>query len=118
MIEIFGETYFIDFEELNNFLISDNTFNPNKKVNEIEITTNYDPKGNIIGQSEVKYEKDKPKEINVVRYDIIRGLIDDLGSSDGEEDEVLGAANLNKTSIRFKLAYNTLVYYDILKKFR
>lgn len=118
MIEFLGNKYFIDFKALNKFLMTDMP-TQEKTYTETETETTYDADGNVLNTLVITRVKDKPKEINVIRYDIIRGFIDDLGGIDGnegdEEDYQLGVNNLDKMSVRFKLAYNTLYYYDIIK---
>lgn len=113
MIKIFGEYYYIDFEEIDFFLeLSDNDLVVNK-----ETTTTSNPDGTVT-KTETDKEYVKSKEINSVRFELIRNFITDLGDEvqDEEEDEMLGNKNLGKTSIRFKLAFNTLLAYRILKK--
>lgn len=119
MIDIFGEDYYINFETLDEFLISDSSFEAGENES-IEISEQFDAKGNLIGSSTSTMTSDKVKEINGVRYDIIRSFISDLTMEAENEDYdyTLGSNNLQKTSIRFKLAYNTLTKYGILTKNR
>jgi len=114
MVDILGQMYYVDFKELNKFLMSDESF-LSGTTEEIENTEIFNEEGNILTTSKVVTTKEKPREINVVRYDIIRGFIDDIGAQDDEEDSALGANNLTKMSVRFKIAFNTLDYYNILK---
>lgn len=114
MTEIFGEMYYIDFKALDKFVemngdsdrITETTkelLNENGDVYNTEVTITKEP---------------KHKEINGVSFELIRGFIFDLGG-DGESlemDEALSYNNLGKMSVKFKLAFNTLLFYKILKK--
>tara|TARA_R110000851_G_scaffold117238_8_gene243875 strand:- start:889 stop:1254 length:366 start_codon:yes stop_codon:yes gene_type:complete len=119
MIEIFGEEYYIDFDELDQFLIIENNESIKNDVT-TKTTTNYDGTHQITNSEIILDEHIKHKEINGVRFELIRNFISDL--SDGAEnmgddiDDTLGSRNLSKMNLRFKLAYNTLLYYNILKK--
>lgn len=115
MIRLFGEIYYIDFEELDTFL----AFDDKEDVIETKkIVENINEDGKIDRQI-TKEEHIKHKEINGVKFDLIRQFISDLGdeTDENEEDPMLGRNSLEKTSIRFKLAFNTLIAYEILKKF-
>lgn len=109
MTEIFGQIYYIDFDVIDLFLGLTNKKDSEKE--DIETTTikTFDDEGKVIGKtiSEVKTSKTLT-EINGVRYDLIRGLLDDI-SNFGEGDK------LADMPINFKLAFNTLTAYGILK---
>ena len=72
--------------------------------------------GNLKSITTTTKEHITHKEIDGVRFEIIRNFISDIGDENYEEDPKLGDSSLEKTSIRFKLAFNTLLAYDILKK--
>jgi len=115
MIKLFGEIYYIDFEVIDVFLNSDSSLRPGM-IEETEEIFIYNDKDEVISRQITKNTTQKPREINGVRFDIIRGLISDLG--DGEEDDSkneLGTIKLEDMNIRFKLAFNTLTAYQILK---
>tara|TARA_R110000796_G_scaffold58413_4_gene134868 strand:+ start:21878 stop:22225 length:348 start_codon:yes stop_codon:yes gene_type:complete len=114
MIKIFGELYFIDFEELDDFLAFENkedTIETKKIVKKIKSD------GKPVSWFTTK-EHIKHKEINGVKFELVRGFISDLGDEQNEveEDIMLPNQSLEKTSIRFKLAFNTLLAYGLLKK--
>ena len=114
MIQLFGDYYYIDFEELDDFLLLDK--GAKDKVSTTKIIKNVDVDEKITDRQYVIEEHIKHKEINAVKFELIRNFIDDLGEEQDESDYSLGANNLNKTSVRFKLAFNTLLVYNILKK--
>lgn len=116
MIEIFGEEYYIDLEELDTFLIMDPDLTKDVTVKIIE---SFDAKSKLAGKDVVTDEHIRHKEVNGVKYELMRNFIADLGDGaedSGDYDSKLSSRNLEKMSVRFKLAFNTLIYYDILKK--
>lgn len=113
MIELLGELYYIDFGVLESFLLLDK--NNKGKVELKQETLFYDENDTLVSRELQTTENIKHKEIDGVRFELIRGFINDLGD-DTEGDPAMGGSNLIKMSIRFKLAFNTLVAYDILKK--
>ena len=114
MIPLFGEYYYIDFEELDDFLLLDK--DGKDKVSTTKIIKNVDAEEKITDRQYVIEEHIKHKEINAVKFELIRNFITDLGDEEDEGDYSLGGNNLNKTSVRFKIAFNTLWAYNILKK--
>jgi len=109
MIEIFGEVYYIDFEIIDKFLISDPQFKQ-RMVVETQVTKILDEEGNLISTTEISSETQKPSEINGVRFELIRAFIDDISSANTEEGDKLA-----DMTVGFKLAFNTLTAYQILK---
>jgi len=122
MIELFGEVYYIDFAELDNILLLDKDVKGKIKKGDVgkiftkDIVEVMDKNGIIQSTETTIREHIKHKEIDGVRFEIIRNFISDIGDESYEEDPKLGDSSLGKTSIRFKLAFNTLLAYDILKK--
>lgn len=115
MIKLFGEYYYIDFEELDDFLLLDK--DAKDKVSTTKTTKVFDESAQMANSKTVEVaEHIKHKEINAVKFELIRNFISDLGDEPNEEDYGLGSNNLTKTSVRFKLAFNTLLVYGILKK--
>lgn len=54
-------------------------------------------------------------QIHVVKYELIKSMIDTLLTESNEVDENLGL-NSNELSIPFKLAFNTLMLKKIINK--
>jgi hypothetical protein len=50
-----------------------------------------------------------------VKYELIKSMIDVLMTENEDLDENLGTKGQNNLSIPFKLAFNTLLAYEILK---
>jgi hypothetical protein len=113
MIEILGELYYIDFDEFDAVLLLDNKTDNLKTTKKVETLNSV----NVITQTEITYDEEiSHREINGVRFEILRNFISDLGDEPDEADIRLGKTSLEDMSIRFKLAFNTLLAYDILKK--
>ena len=120
MLDIFGKKYFIDFEVLDDFLLIDGSVNQDNIQKTERIIQLFDETGKIVSKEVTIDDNIKHKEINGVRFELIRNFIEDLasGSETNSEDydETLGSRNLKKMPMRFKLAFNTLLFYNILKK--
>ena len=86
-LSIAGAHFYLDFEEL-------------------EQKKSKDEEGDPIGGY----------EINAPRYEILRMMIDTLLTSIEELDEDMGTYSLKNLTIPFKLAFNTLSHYKIIKE--
>jgi hypothetical protein len=90
MLTFLGENYFIDLEVLESKVNLSGEFIPT-------------------GESE--------QQISVVKYDIYKNLIEVILTEREEMDENLGIHNSNNLTIPFKIAFNTLLINNIIKKF-
>lgn len=90
MLTFLGENYYIDLEEIEN------------KVN---LKKEFLPSG------------ETDQQISVVKYDIYKNLIEVILTEREELDENLGIHNSNNLTIPFKIAFNTLLINNIIKKF-
>jgi hypothetical protein len=88
MVEIFGKNYYIDVDG-----ISQKCQTGNQIQNEDGTTT---------------------LEINIFKYEIIKTCIERVLNEFEEADETLGEFGESNLSISFKIAYNTLIKYEIL----
>ena len=52
--------------------------------------------------------------VDVTKWELVNKMIDTILDEIGEEDPTLGKKNLEKLSTGFKLAYNTLLQYNII----
>ncbi len=114
MIELFGEVYYIDLEELDEMLLLDK--DAGNKITTKDVVEVANALGDLESTTTTTREHIKHKEIDGIRFEIIRNFISDIGDENYEADPKMGEASLEKTSIRFKLAFNTLLAYNILKK--
>jgi hypothetical protein len=87
MLRILGEYYYIDLDKIQ----EDVNFNT-------EV---------VSGETE--------QHISVVKYDMIKIMIDVILTEQNEVDEALGPKS--DTSIPFKIAFNTLLNNQIIKKY-
>jgi hypothetical protein len=92
MVKIFGEHYYLDLDEIEKY---------------VEINTT------------LKSEKDgdsSETHVNVVKYELLKNLLDVLFTESDEVDEKMGI-NSSEISIPFKLAFNTLLNKKLLKHY-
>ncbi len=115
MIEFGGIIYYLDINAFDKVVSMSNK--PNEKLKQSEKKTVTNEKGLIIGTETIETSQDKGKEIDAAKYDILRMMIEVLIDYDEEGDTSLGADRaLEKTPLSYKLAFNTLYNYGILKE--
>lgn len=90
MIEIFGEIYYLDLTALDAL---------------VEI------------KKDVKEEEgeDEGQQFSLIKYDILKIMIEVVMSEREEVDNNLGIIKTEELSLPFKLAFNTLLKYNIIK---
>jgi len=89
MLEIFGESYYIDLDEVSN------TVNVNEPVG----------------------EDSSEQSINLVSFEVVKMMLEIIMTEREELDNNLGIHSANKLSIPFKIAFNTLLKHNIIKHF-
>ena len=89
MIKILGEHYYLDLDKIEEF-------------------TNVEPSEGFTGITE--------NHISVVKYDMVKILIEVLMSENGQIDETLGMKSAEMT-MPFKLAFNSLLNKKLLNKY-
>lgn len=94
MIEVLGRTYYMDLNELEKFVEL-----PDDEVKE---NTENDDEG--IGQ-----------RFSIIKFEIVKTMIEVVLTEREEFDENLGSYQAKKTSIPFRLAFNTLLRHNIIK---
>jgi hypothetical protein len=92
MIQVLGENYYVDLDEIENY-----------------IDTVGDENLNISGTSE--------QRVNVVKYELIKLMLDVVFTETELGDEKLGFKGTNNTSVPFKLAFNTLLNKKLIKHY-
>ena len=115
-LEFGGKNYFIDFENLDDFLWVDDL---DREVSETEIIIRKNENDEVVNSEEIRRENINQKEINGVRYEIITGMIQTVleHSAGDDDDDLLGAKRaLEKMPFAYKLAFNTLIKYEIIKE--
>jgi hypothetical protein len=91
-----GKDFIIDFDNL-----SDLVKLPPAKYK--------DEDGNLI-------EDEAGPHIDVTKYEMVREMVGVILSSAETIDDKLGMVGLDSLPIPFKISYNTLIHYDILKE--
>lgn len=91
MFKIMNEHYFLDLDEIDNY---------------IQIKT-AESQPSLSGET----------HINIVKYETIKLMLEVLMDEHEEIDEVLGSKGTNSLSIPFKIAFNTLVSKKLIKSF-
>ena len=117
MIEFGGLLYYIDLKALDKAITPDG-FKPDDKVTSTTITINKDSSGGIISIEEIENSMLRGKEIDAAKFEIIRTMLDFVLDFDQEEMDLSlgGDRALEKMSLSFKLAFNTLINYGIIKE--
>jgi hypothetical protein len=93
MIKVLNENYFIDLDQIEKYL----------DMGETEPSVEN-------GQVEMK--------INVIKYELVKLLLDVILSEDTEIDDKLGLKNSsNSTSVPFKIAFNSLLNKKLINHY-
>jgi hypothetical protein len=90
MLQVLGESYYLDLDKIDDYV----QIKDSKPVS---------------GESETTH-------ISIIKYDTIKLMIEIIMEEPEEVDEKLGAKGTNNLSIPFKIAFNTLLYKNLLNK--
>lgn len=116
MIEFGGVVYYIDIDALQK-VCTPKGVKATDKVTTKDIKTVTNEEGNVVGTETIESERERGVDIEVVKYDTIRLLLETIIDYNEEVDDSMGAERaLEKTDISFKLAFNTLYNYGIIKE--
>jgi len=116
MLEIGGVYYIVDLSAMDKLLTFDDSLK-SQKMEEKELKISYHNQGNKVGSEEITKEYFKGKEIDGPKYEMIRMFIEVVLMYNEELDDDLGIDRaLAKTTLPFKLAFNTLLEYGIIKE--
>lgn len=115
MIEFGGTIYSIDLEAM------DKTVNKVLDSDEIktkELKTYLDSEGKIVSTEIYEHTTEKMPEVSAAKYDFLRLLLEIIMDDDPDEtDATLGPDRiLDKTPLSYRIAFNTLLKYGILKE--
>lgn len=115
MIEFGGTIYSIDLEAM------DKTVNKVLDSDEIktkELKTYLDSEGKIVSAEIYEHTTEKMPEVSAAKYDFVRLLLEIVMDDDPDEtDATLGPDRiLDKTPLSYRIAFNTLLKYGILKE--
>jgi hypothetical protein len=115
ILEFGGVAYYLDFDGLQNILKPDEDLESGE-IEESETTTTYIQGG--IEKTEVTVRKyHKGREIDISKYETYRSLVEILLTYQDDGDDSLGPErSLSSSPLPFKIAFNTLVKYGILRE--
>ena len=102
-LDFAGKELIVDFDKLSEVVRADNPFMR-------------DDKGNILKDGDGKVILDDALHVDVTKYEMLRDMLTTVLQGTDEIDEKLGIMALDSLPISFKLSYNTLIYYDILRE--
>jgi len=93
MIKVLNENYFIDLDQIEKYLDMGAT-EPSVENGQVEM------------------------KINVIKYELVKLLLDVILSEDTEIDEKLGLkSSSNSTSVPFKIAFNSLLNKKLINHY-
>ncbi len=98
MINVLGENYYIDLDKIEEYLEMENVVNSETNINP---------------DSQVDDTK-----INLIKFELVKLLLDTiLSETDDGVDDKLGIKNATKTTIPFRLAFNSLLNKKLINHY-
>jgi hypothetical protein len=93
MIKVLGENYYVDLDEIENYLdmTDDSTTEP------------------ISGGTETK--------INIIKFEMVKMMLDTVLTEQEDLDEKLGMKGASNTSIPFRIAFNSLLNKKLINHY-
>lgn len=115
LLDIGGVEYVIDFEAMHTMLNSDKSL-AYGEVTEVDVKEIYEG-DECVGKEVYTKTFTKGREIDMTRYEMLRLLFEVVLTYNEDIDDSLGVERgLSKTTLPFKLSYNTLINYGIIKE--
>ena len=117
MIEFGGIQYYLDLGEFEK-LIRLNDVSTESNICESVTKTYIDESGKVSSSEVIETDRERAAEIDSTKHELVRNLIDIvLDDIDEENDDTLGVDRvLEKRPLSYKIAFNTLIHYGILKE--
>lgn len=116
MIEFGGIVYYIDLDALD-VATRANSFDPNDLITITEKKSFFDSVGNITTSEILETSSLRGNEFMISKYETIKLMLEILMDTEEDSDDALGAERaLQKAKLSYKLAFNTLYNYGILKE--
>ena len=114
LIDIGGLVFILDLDKYSEMVGSGGD---DDKATETETTTHYDDKGTAVSATINTREYEKGREVDAPKYDVLRMCLEIILTYNEEVDDAMGLKRaLVDTTIPFKVAFNTLLNYEILKE--
>ena len=85
MIKVLGENYFVDLDEIEKYL---------DMTDDVSVET-------ISGATEMR--------INIIKFEMVKMMLETILSEHDDIDDSLGLKSASKTSVPFKIAFNSLL---------
>ena len=117
MIKVGNKSYYIDFKTIEE-IVSENDGLKETQVTDTDKITILDGEGIVVSTQINERIYTREKQVDALKYDLINHMLDVILNTPSEEvDDSLGAdRGLAKQPISFKVAFNTLQFYGILKQ--
>lgn len=93
MINVFGENYFIDLDEIEKYLDMSDEVAPES----------------LTGTTEMR--------INIIKFEMVKMLLETILSENEIMDDKLGLKSSGNTSVPFKLAFNSLLNKKLINHY-
>lgn len=93
MISLLGENYYVDLDEIESYI---------DMTNEVSIET-------TSGSTDMR--------INIIKFEMVKMLMEVVLSENEEVDEKLGIKSASKTTIPFRLAFNSLLNKKLINHY-
>lgn len=115
MLEFGDSIYYIDLKAFDKAITV--TIGKNETTTDTEEKTTLDENGKITLVEKYARTTPKTKEIDAVKYELLKTFIEYIIDFDDVSDDTLGAERaLNQTPFSYKLAFNTLYNEGIIKE--
>jgi len=99
MLNVLGENYFIDFDEIEKYIDMSDLADMDD-MDELALS----------GTSEMR--------VNIIKYEMVKMMLDVILSEDIEVDEKLGLKSSNSAiSVPFKIAFNSLLNKNLINHY-
>ena len=114
LFDIAGEEYYFDLEAIADFVRLDS--GKSKKDLDYLLSKKEENEKPIVDNKELEEEMLQGPLIDMTRWDLTKAMIETILSENGIVDEAMGVTKLGEQlSIPFRLSFNTLVRYKIIK---
>lgn len=91
MLKVLGENYYLDLDKIDDYV-------------------------QIKGDKIITTGVTESAHISIIKYETVKLMIDIIMDETEDVDETLGTKGTNNLSIPFKIAFNTLLYKNLLNK--
>jgi hypothetical protein len=91
MLKVLGENYYLDLDKIDDYV-------------------------QIKGDKIVTTGVTESAHISIIKYETVKLMMDIIMDETEDVDETLGTKGTNNLSIPFKIAFNTLLYKNLLNK--